>query len=211
MVPKCCTVPAHPLSCKHCYISSEEWNTEDKYEFPVTSPGHYASLLRMIVLLKLSMKPVWQPREKVHEESRAALANGSKGRAQWFGGVICEAGWEKEMYTYSFRVWSHRREIRGSHEQIPSSLHPEFNFENFHPDFHTATGHISNSGTCGSAVILSFSCQTHLVVTELTGTGSYTFSLFLSWIWIWRFVWTFWILFVCFFFYFIFYTLCQEH
>lgn len=53
-------------------------NTKDKYEFPVTSSGQYASLLQMIALLKLSMKPVWQHREKLHEEIRAALTNRSK-------------------------------------------------------------------------------------------------------------------------------------
>ncbi|KAG7493919.1 potassium voltage-gated channel subfamily D member 3-like [Solea senegalensis] len=59
-----CYSSASP-SCARCYLSAAETNTGDKYEFPVTFPGHCASLLLMIVLLKLSMRPVLEYREKL--------------------------------------------------------------------------------------------------------------------------------------------------
>lgn len=123
------------LNCTYCYYTStDERNTGDKYEFPVTSSVHYASLLRMIVLLKLSMKqrPTAQSATPLYDKTHAGLQNRSRERSAliqrsnprraarrwgWGGGNV-----------HSLRVWSHMREIRESRQQIRFSLHLAFNF-----------------------------------------------------------------------------------
>lgn len=68
---------------------------KDKYEFPVTSPGHYASLLGMIVVPESSMKPVWQSTGG----SRRSHSKQARDRDQWFEEVIQEAAKGRTKYT----------------------------------------------------------------------------------------------------------------
>lgn len=53
-----CAIVHECFAANSC-ISAAECNTKDKFEFPATSIGHYASLRLMIVLLKVSMKPIY--------------------------------------------------------------------------------------------------------------------------------------------------------